>query len=372
MAFISLLILSFINGIFILKYSSRIIALEYAYGISICLPVIACISYYYKEYVYTIFDKIQKKSGIAEKKQVWVLLCTIVVLWVLCFVFIPKETLRVDRWLMIKTFWDNVFAGNYPYTPLYSNNVPGQLPMYHILAFPFHIVGEVGLLSLSVFLLLIWGIVKFNQTEKKSFSLRALLWIWLLSPALWWESATRSTIVMNMNLMVLFFLYNEVKTLSPIKKGIISGLLTATRSSVIIPLSTGVLGDLIREKKWSELIKVGFLTGFVPILSLIVLYFWNSELFFLHNPLAMQSLFLPTWLSVLMIGISIVLGIRAKDFDMKLWNSGLMLFLTVFTALCFALFKYGWKEAIFADAFDISYFLQAVPFFMIQLSQRKE
>ncbi len=346
--------------------------MEYAYGISIFLPIIMCVGYYYKEYLYTIFDKAEKKSGIAERNQIRILLCTIVILWILCFVFIPKGILRVDRWLMIKTFWDNVFAGNYPYTPLYSNNVPGQLPMYHVLAFPFHIIGEVGLLSLSIFLLLIWGITKFNHTQKRSFSLRSLLWLWLLSPALWWESTTRSTIVMNMSLTVLFFLYNAVKTLSPIKKGIISGLLTATRSSVIIPLSVSVLGDFIREKKWSELIKVSFLTGFVPILSLAILYLWNSELFFLHNPLAMQSLFMPTWLSALMIGLSIVLGTRAKDFDMKLWYSGLMLFLTVFIALCFALFKYGWSEVIYADAFDISYFLQSVPFFMILLSQRKE
>lgn len=367
MAIISLIIISLINGLFILKYSSRIFPIEYAYLSSLIFIGISIISYYFRNSISETLNPISRKLKLSEGMQINMLLCIIITLWCAIFIMIPKESLRVDRWLMIKTFWDNVFSGNYPYTPLYSNNVPGQLPIYHILALPFHAIGEVGLLSLCVFLLLIWGIKKLNHISNNQYSIRLFLLIWLLSPAMWWEQSTRSTIVMNMNLVILFFIYNEIKPMSVLKKGILGGFLTATRSSVLLPLSVGVFGELIQKKRWGDSMKIALCSGIVPIVCLLLLYLWDSEKFFLYNPLAMQSLFLPTWLSVLFIAISIVLGMKTKNLSATFFYSGCMLFLVVFAAFCFALFRFGWHESVFADAFDISYFLQAMPFVMVVL-----
>lgn len=366
---ICIILLALVNGLFVLKYSSRIIAMEYAYVLSISLLFAALIGYLVRERIKKAGDFFMKKSHLSIKSLVYVLLIFIIGIWVVSFFLVPKESLRVDRWLMIKTFWDNVFSGNYPYVPIYSNNVPGQLPIYHILALPFHAIGEIGLLSVVVFIGLLWGIKKFNNTEKGIISLPLFLLLWLCSPAIWWESVTRSTIVMNMNLVILFLLYSEQKGRKAMNQGVLSGLLIATRSSVAIPLSVGFFGTMIRENQWKKLLFTSFITVMIPVMCLGVLYSWDAKLFIQYNPLSMQSLFLPTWLSIVLVGLSILLGIKATDVRNKLFYSGLMLFCTVFCAFIYAVSKYGWHEAVFLDAFDISYFLQAAPFLMLATIQ---
>jgi len=57
------------------------------------------------------------------------------------FRLIPQETLNVDRFSVITSFWDSYFNWEYVYfAKSFHGNLPGPMPFYFILALPFYLV----------------------------------------------------------------------------------------------------------------------------------------------------------------------------------------------------------------------------------------
>jgi len=111
----------------------------------------------------------------------------------------------VDRWSVITSFLEALSKGNYPYlAQSHLGNFPGLIPVYFIIAWPFYRIGEPGYLSLAGLVLFVLFNEKYAQNKNDK------LWLTLLlasSPFYLWEVATRSNILINAVLIVIYMLF---------------------------------------------------------------------------------------------------------------------------------------------------------------------
>lgn len=379
----------FVNMVFIVKYAGRTISLSVGLVSAIAYAVVMIVGY--RKYD-ILRGKISlhglssdnTKSSSSRYSNVWKLLCAIVViLWLALLYFIPKETLNVDRWLMVQTFWDNIKSGVYPYIPRYNQNIPSQLPVYHILAYPFYAIGEVGLLSVSVFVCFILFLSRRLQTIctviRTSEILSILIMTMMVLPAFWWEASTRSTIIINSMLgaivadIVLRLRANTQWFHYVVMSGLLCGALCSTRISMAFPMAVSIIYSARRTSKrtvsstldYGALFMIGVTALSVVLLCTVPLYLWKPTDALLYNPLAVQSQFAPQWFSLLLLGLSIGAGLKAKsEFEAHIL-SGYILLIMIIPHLINMLLLYGWEFSLYGNAFDISYFLQSLPYFFL-------
>ena len=135
---ISLLLFLFVNFIFSVKYLSRVT--NYYLIISILIIVI----YFFLWKFRGVLDRFLPYLG---KANIFILLAFIITS-VLVFNKIHVESLKVDRWSVITSFWDNYLNGKYVYFAKSNmGNPPGPMPFYFILALPFYLLGALILLD---------------------------------------------------------------------------------------------------------------------------------------------------------------------------------------------------------------------------------
>jgi hypothetical protein len=162
---ISLAILLFVNAIFSIKYLSR-----YTNLVGLLVIFLSGL------YAFTFFSKSMKRFSFLQKGLV-----PIVFIYMLFSFYlvhkVPMETLNVDRWSIITSFWDNYFSGKYVYmAKSHMGNKPGPMPFYFILALPFYFLKEFAYLSILGILFFIYLIFKpIKQTGIGIFSLAFLL-----------------------------------------------------------------------------------------------------------------------------------------------------------------------------------------------------
>ena len=131
-----------VNAVFVLKYSIRIVT----HG-----SLLVVLYLFAVPVVFWLLTRLP--SRIFTNRTYIAIVIAFSVFMGIVFFIIPQESLRVDRYEMIKLFWDNTFSCINPYTPREHTNIPGPFPCYFILALPFYLLKEIGLLSLAGFLL---------------------------------------------------------------------------------------------------------------------------------------------------------------------------------------------------------------------------
>ena len=107
-----------VNAVFVLKYGSRIVTHGSFLLVLYLLAVPA---------VFWLLIKLP--SRIFNNQTYVAIVIAFSVFMGIVFFIIPQESLRVDRYEMIKIFWDNVFSGINPYTPRENSNIPGPFPV---------------------------------------------------------------------------------------------------------------------------------------------------------------------------------------------------------------------------------------------------
>ena len=156
-----------INVLFVMKYLSRF-SFQAAIVVSmIYIPVVGITYTFYKKYI-----------CFSRKKYIWILLGIFIIISIVALSIISKETLRVDRWRVVDSFWHSVGEGLYPYAQKNSDgNYPGPMPFYFILCYPFYFIHEMGFAPLfSVVLFLLFSYHK--REEKDGFVFVSLLFLW--------------------------------------------------------------------------------------------------------------------------------------------------------------------------------------------------
>ena len=355
---ISLFLFLFVNFIYGIKYLSRVT--DYYFLISITIIV-------FYLFIWKMRNPISKYYKYLGKFNLLLLLLFFVVFY-FGFQKIPVETLKVDRWSVISSFWDNYFGNKYVYFAKSNmNNPPGPMPFYFILALPFYIIGELGYFSI-LGIVLFFGLLNYKKINT-SLQTTALL---LVCSSIFYlhEVICRSNIFLNSSIVLFVLLiYFEMKKLN-LKKllvsGILIGLSISTRNVLVIPFIIAFVYELKTKKINFTQISI---LGFVAISSFAITFLpfvWNHfEDFKQMNPFIIQSTFLvPLQYTLLFIGLAFGFGLLSKSISDIYFFSGLNLSISIFIYYLFHIENIGFYKTFFDSDADITYFVLCTPFFL--------
>jgi hypothetical protein len=358
---ISLFIFLFVNFMFSVKYISRVT--NYYFSISVIIVIVYFLIWKYQN----LLDEI---SGKLKKINIFILVFLFIGSFFV-FVKVPVETLNVDRWSVITTFWDNYFNDKYVYfARSCDNNPPGPMPFYFILALPFYFIGELGLFSVMG-IALFYYLLKKNDISLKNQTLALLS----VAGSLFylWEIVSRSNIFLNGVLVLLVTLYTLKQKIIKKKQlliiGVSTGLVLSTRNVFVIPFVILFVYSLNKKIiNFSQLISIGcislltFTITFVP-------FVWNHlEDFKVMNPFIIQSSgLMPFNYTLIFIAMSFTVGFICKSKNDVFFYSGFILFLSICLYFTYWTLKIGFDNVFFESAADISYFILCIPFCIFHL-----
>lgn len=367
---ISLLLYIFINGLFVYKYGSRQGFIE---------PLVLILGY-----IATFFGVVllffKGYFEFLNSKKIWSqLFPVIIVLFALVFFMIIQMTdenaLITDRWSALEITVEGIIKGVYPYDrPDHVGNLSSNFPGLGYLALPFYLLGDVG--YLQVFTFVVFGLYlnyRLRVVKNKYF----LLFLYLFSPALWWELLAKSDLLSNFFLLVICieWLFQKRKTNFFSRPVLIGGLLAffiLTRGVVLIPIIIFFLKDFIQTETRNKVISLFTGVLFVGLLCLpIMLSAINIEAIVANNPWNLQTNKAPWYAYVLLIA-PVIVAFSNKNDALGYWYSGVIVFLIPFFGLINVCIVQGWRMMLFEHKFDVSYLSMTFPFMFVYLKHYLE
>ena len=353
----SLFLFILINSLFCYKYPSRI---SNTIGIlSVIIYTCATLAIYY------LHGK-EKLSIISKFATLFMIIFTLASLYILNI--IPQESIKVDRWEIITLFWENVSNNIYPYaaqTP--AGNYPGCMPVYFAITYPFLLMGEIALVTLST----LWITFLYLKKRLTNNDFSAVILFVFTSLIIYWETYTRSTILMNTLLFFLIFIQLK-KRPNNIRHfylyAILAGAIISTRNNFIIPIIiwgiyvyTNNLIGFTKLLKWFGIMFITFISTFLPFIFKYPQQFWE------YNPFITQgTALLPfSWICCIVTFI-LLSSIKCKKFDDVMFLSGITFFLLATGHFIHFTMKYG-NDAILTGKVDISYYIFCIPFFIYSM-----
>lgn len=344
-----------VNALFLVKYGERVHPL---------LPLAGAVLVLVGLGMNAAMARFLEKRG-RDGLLPWLYLAILLSGSIACFHRIPVASLRVDRFDMIDLFWENFRAGTNPYTPRIAgvSSVPSQFPVYFLLALPFQLIGEIGWIPVVSVAAMGWILWRMPAP----FSRRAqVLSLVLLSPALWWEIACRSTIFANsiLCLVALLPILRSPRKAPSLKAALFLGLATSTRSVTLQMVLPVVLAKVHRNlRSWIAPALAWLCLPLASIAPLLLL-----RRFHLWNPFDVNGLFLPGWVSASILLASIAAARLRSDWRWVLSSMVLGLDLLVAIYAGIIIWNVGWSSAFLASGVDISYFLLGSPFHLLLLA----
>ena len=334
----------FINSLFIYKYGGRAFAYPEWLCVGHLLIVLGLLRYS------TRLPSVPTNWVVIGAVS-WILLVTVAVHFV-----IPLSALNVDRWSVIASFWQTLTEGEYPYfARSHMGNPPGPMPIYFVVAAPFHAIGWQELLSALGYL---GAVVWIGCCSRRGIVAMLLL---VTSPFLYWEIAVRSNIFTYSLLVLLGLELFLQKQNYP--RAVMVGLALSTRSVFALAYVVYYLRILRRSTVnsarffWMATVSaVAFLASFLPLLLI-----WPEE-FHAMNPFIVQGSFLipPVAIGLFFAGAVVASYVLGKLHPALV--SGVLLFGMIAVYALYHVVQIGWSAAYLESKIDISYFLFCVPF----------
>ncbi|MDX2444290.1 MAG: hypothetical protein QNK30_10880 [Bacteroidales bacterium] len=290
---------------------------------------------------------------------------------IVLFRLIPVQSLNVDRWSIINSFWDAAFNGQYPYlAQSNSGNFPGPMPIYFVLALPFYWINEIGYFSLIGVVILVVYLLYIKKQKQDIFFILIFL---ISTPFMFWEVTARSSVFTN-SVLILIYLVSMQKIDSSNRKniiisGLIGGLLLSTRNVFVPVFLLFIINNLLRKKinlrmalLWGVSVLFSFLLSFSPFL---IFYFDD---FLKMNPFIIQSSFLipPGYIPVFILA-SVGIAYISKNDRSVIFFIGVLLFCIILIYFLFHISQIGIEKAYFGSVVDISYFIFSTPFLIYSL-----
>lgn len=357
-----------INGLFVLKYTSRTTYSPILFFLFYILAVFGVIIFFY-----FIENKINQKitNFLIGLSSLSVILGVLVL-----HSFINPYELMIDRWSAIHNFISNLFNGEYPYAAqTHLGGYASPFPVWQIFHIPFYLAGNVALAMIFSILMLFFGVMRWTTNKKN-----ALFFILLLaiSPAFWYEVAVRSDLCYNFLLVFLTLLFFQHKNYNLFNNtlliGLICGLFLSTRVTIVIPFFVYLLVDFfkINTKK-----KIAFLGITITIFacSFLPLVFWNHNtlFFFEYNPFVLQTRQGSIFEIILIASISFFFAFKWKK-DFIKYNAYTAIILIVFVIITFLhrMINENFENNLFSSSFDITYFNMALPFLIFAIAYNNQ
>ena len=341
-----------INLIFIVKYGLRVNTLCIIVGIILFLTL-----------VFGVFKL--SNSRFLGRNIIWVVVIFTVFSYCLTL-FVPLETLNVDRWQIITCFCKAVENGEYPYLSHPENipeNLPGPSPFYFVLSYPFYKLNFFEGIPLAASFL--WYFCIPFKSRKNRVLTTLLL---LISPVYMYEIMVRSTIITNSLIILIWAIYfvrfGKWKAKTVFFNAILFGMLLNTRNVFIIPVL--IYGVYYVCKKQTQMKILWW--SLVSIISFISLYaflaaVWGVENVLEYNPFRVQSeMIIPIWLSVTVVFLAVVAGAFVKKSENIVFYSCLIFFISAFSTYLWTSFRDESFSYAYLEHFDITYFLFSYTF----------
>lgn len=363
---VSIFIFLFVNSIFSLKYISR--ETNYYLIISFLISLVYFFIWRYKNLL--------ERFPISLSKLNLILLSAFILGCFFIFKKVDVETLNVDRWSVITSFWDSYFNNQYVYFAKSNvGNPPGPMPFYFMLALPFYFFGELGWFSVMG-IILFFVFLRYSKISKLNCTTGLLLT--LSSIFYLWEVVGRSNMFLNSSL-ILFVLYyylkvEKINIKNTIVAGLLIGLSISTRNVLVIPFVIAFIyqlkNNLIKPKQFLLLGLISILTFVITFLPFVYNHF---EGFKIMNPFLIQSSALvPFEYTLLFILMAFITGLYCKSIKDIYFFSGLILFISIIIYFLYHINLVGFQNTFFGSAADISYFILCTPFCLYHVLSSKK
>ena len=362
--FIAASLLSLVGAVFVLKFSARIgFASHFSYVLALAYATI-----------YTSFISIALKFTLSRHlprvgRPLLLAVSLILVIGAIGIVVLTPETSRVSRLAGIAEWVNRFLSGRFPWG-LDTMTWPSGLPFLFMLALPFHCAGNVGFLEvigIALFCAALWYRHRENSSWVGLISLAALLFL----PSVTYEVLVRSELLFNMMLIIVLIVVSE--RYLDTKKFNLPFFVLATFFG--LGLSTRTIVGLIYAAyylyKFRRDIVHGLVFSFVTLsvfgLTLLPFIVWSPRVFFAEGPFSIQMSYLPLTQVVPFILLAALAGWRSSKIEDLFFWTGAILFAIVAAAFLTKAIHVGFPGAVFADKFDISYFIFCTPFLALSL-----
>ncbi len=364
---LALAITIFVNLLFVYKYTERVLPFP---GLLVLLMAV----------FYTLIWHYKDKPRISSKlfhTFLWGSFFAFLLISMFLFRKIPMESLNVDRWSVITSFWDNYFDSKYVYfAKSHMGNPPGPMPFYFIIALPFYLIGELGYLPLLG--LLIFLVLLLKTKASLGIKLWALVFV-LTSFFFLWEVVTRSPLFLNSTLIVILAIwYNSLDKrrwgFYLAVNAILAGFLLSTRNVYIIPYIILFLYSLLyKQISFKNLFLYSILSVSTFAITFIPFVLNYLDDFFVMNPFIVQSSFLiPFHFTIAFFTIAIVGAFFCKQKLDTFFFSGITLFTSIVIYFIYHIFRVGFHAAYLESVVDISYFIFCIPFLLYYLIKSEQ
>lgn len=288
------------------------------------------------------------------------------VLVLLFVIFVPRFG-EIGRLPAIETWIQKFLTGVFPYN---SPLTPSSFPMTFIIALPFYLIGNTGLLSFIGVALLFYFVLTLSKTQKE-ISLKILLL--LLSVTTAYEIVTRSELLFNIMLLVLVVFLSERKlqtrTLNSnfVLIAVITGLVLSTRSVTALLFLIYFLYKFKEEFK--GMLIFGTIAVVVFITILIPFYLWDPESFNANGPFAVQYYLssLPVIVIITLFAAAAYSGRTISSVYQFYFTGGLILFFASSVSFLLRISEIGFTGSLINDGYDIAYFIFCVPLFILSI-----
>ncbi len=344
------------NLLFVYKYAIRFTANPWLWilGYSIFLVVLLVL----------LWTDIVFKMGTGKRNAVFAVSVVSIALFLYFIMsqFDPAQ-IRVGRFPALYDWLSRLLRGQFPYL---SPARPSGFPFLFVLALPFYMLGDLGLMQIFAFLIYALLIhARYGNQDANRY--RALILL-ACAPVFLYEIVVRSDLFSNMVLVILFMFVLEGMLRNGsnamlLAAGFVAGLLLSTRGIVLL-IFILYLGYSFRHTLYKGLVMLtGIFVGFV--VTILPFALWDPYYFMTSGPLAIQTSYLPTSLLVCSIVVCMLLAIRARSLYHIYEYTAIILFAVVLAAFSLSVFTDGWEATIFRDRFDISYFCLCLPFILL-------
>lgn len=354
---LSLFFIFFINFLFISKYAYRYTDLFWLLAISV-----TTVQYFLivkRKIIFSYFEKIKLKPIY--------LLCSFLILFIFIAYKIPLDTLKIDRWSVIDSFWNNYFNDLYVYeAKSFDNNYPGPMPFYFLLMLPFYLINEYSFIT-AIGILILFSIFyhqKKNELSLFNFTLTTCSSFFIIYEILGRSNIFFNSVLVIFSLLVLF--YKNFNSKYIVIKGVLIGLCLSTRNVYVIPFALGLLFLLFKEKQnFVKLFSIGLISIFTFCITFIPFIYNYFDKFLVINPFIIQSSFLmPSELSLACILLSLGCIYLIKNKLDVFFFTGLSLFVTILVYYIYIYSIRGFHATFFESHADITYFILCIPFFI--------
>jgi len=322
-----------------------------------------------------------------------------VILTVLMSRFDPAG-FEIGRLVAVNDWAERLILGINPYT---SPTLPSALPFWFLVALPFSLFGEPGLLQILALLGFAWAVRR--RRDWWNIVPLALL---VLSPLFLFEVVVRSDLLSNTVLILIYLELLRRWMMSGARETAVGGLALrapdlrksdlqkerkAGTSNVLQLCLWGLLGGLVAATRGIGLVALALflpywmrrnttggnvvfivsgLVGFTAVTLPFAL--WDWSLFWSDTgPVAIQLSHAPLWMPVMAYAVAVVIGMRLKSAGSAYRVTALILFAVIAARMIQCLIAYGVDATIMYDErFDPAYFAFCIPFALAGMMDRDQ